>query len=223
MKTNRSARQGILSSGASHLIWSLMLVAGCMALAGCSLGFSLRKSSREPTKLVIPDFDSPREQYAYAASIQRAMLPSLDKERRRIQLDRIIQSYSKVVENFPDDKTYTPVAFVTIAESYAELDEQGRAQSMFREAMTRWSDNDYIVARCMLDIAMSLDRQRRYSESQKLYREILERFKDSRKPGVGEIVARAQARYYAAKEEPAKQPRKKGLGSFFQRFNPFRK
>jgi hypothetical protein len=185
--------------------------------------FSLFKPKSEQSKLVIPDFDSAREQYAYAASLQNGMLPSLDKTRRRQQLDRIIQAYSKVVQNFPDDKVYTPVAYVTIAESQAEMGKEDIAQGMFHDAMQRWAENDYIVARCMLDIASSLDRQKRFSESQKVYRDIIERFKDSQKPGIGDIVARAKARYYTTREEPVRKDKPSPLRSFFQRLNPFRK
>ncbi len=206
-----------------HLhFWAIAFIMALSVAPGSSQAFSLFRRS-EPKKLVIPDFETAREQYAYAASLQASMLPSFDKKRRRVQLDRIIQCYSKVVDNFPNDTVYTPVAFVIIAESYAELGQEQKAQSMFQEALQRWSDNDYIVARSMLNIALSLDRQKRFSESQRIYKEIIERFKNCQKPGVGEIVTRAESRYYAAKEEPVRKPNQGPIKSFLQRLNPFRK
>ncbi|MGB9691703.1 MAG: tetratricopeptide repeat protein [Candidatus Sumerlaeaceae bacterium] len=209
-----------------HLLMALtsvVLLTSALVFTPAHLSaFSLFRRS-EPKKLVIPDFESAREQYAYAASLQAAMLPSFDKNRRRIQLDRIIQCYSKVVDNFPNDTVYTPVAFVSIAEAYAELGKDQQAQAMFHEALQRWADNDYIVARSMLNIAISLDRQKRFSESQKIYKDIMERFRNSQKPGVKEIVTRAESRYYAAKEEPVRKQKKSPIRSFFERLNPFRK
>jgi tetratricopeptide (TPR) repeat protein len=200
------------------LVVLVYVLAATWILPYPAVGFSLfghRKA--EQRKLVVPDFQTAKEQYQYALALHNSMVPSVDKQRRRIQLDRIIQCYSKVVENFPDDRVHTPVAYVTIAEAYAELGQDTKAEMMYREAMQRWSDNDYIVARCMFDIATSLDKQKRFSESQQLYKEIMERFKDSQKPGVSDIVARAQGRYYVTKEEPVRKQKKSFIRSFFER------
>ncbi len=185
--------------------------------------FGFLKWRSEEKKLVIPDFDTAQEQFAYASSLHVGVLPSLDKKKRRQQLERWIQAYSKVVERFPDDKTYTPLAYLTVAECQADLGKIQIARSMFREATERWGDNELVVARAMYDLAVTLDQEQRYSESQQIYREIIERFKDSQKPGVGEIVKKAQARYYLAKEEPVKKKPLAPLGSFFKRLNPFSK
>jgi len=209
----------------SQIVTKAILLVGvlvALALLPSNLpAFSFGGKNAEEKKLVIPDFDNVRDQYAYAVSMQQSMLPSTDKKRRRVQLDRLIQCYSKVVENFPEDKTFTPVAYVTVAECYMARGDERLAHSMFQQAMQKWSDNDYIVARCMLDIANAYDRSQRYSEAQKLYKEIMERFKDSKVPGVSDIIARARARYYTAKEEPT-APVKKSPFSFLKRLNPFR-
>ncbi|MCX7626450.1 MAG: tetratricopeptide repeat protein [Candidatus Sumerlaeaceae bacterium] len=198
------------------LVATVLFVANVLFPSG-GYAFSWRKNTTEQRKLVVPDFRTAKEQYQYAVALHNSMIPSVDKTRRRQQLDRIIQCYSKVVENFPDDTVHTPVAYVTIAEAYAELGQDTKADMMFREAMQRWSANDYVMARCMFDMATSLDKQKRFSESQQLYKEIMERFKGSQKPGVADIVARAQARYYVAKEEPIRKAKKSPLKSFFER------
>lgn len=205
------------------IVVSAMLFASMLLSPPAIAAFSLKKNDAEPRKLVVPDFQTAKEQYQYAVALHNSMIPSVDKTRRRQQLDRIIQCYSKVVENFPDDTVHTPVAYVTIAEAYAEQGQDTKAEMMFREAMERWSANEYVVARCMFDIASALDKQKRFSESQQLYKEIMERFKGSQKPGVADIVARAQARYYIAKEEPVRKTKKSPLKSFFERFKSFGK
>ncbi|AXA35539.1 MAG: tetratricopeptide repeat protein [Candidatus Hydrogenedentota bacterium] len=187
-------------------ITSGILLITCLILtvSGCSLSsWETKQIKREDTKLVIPDFDNAKDQYTFATAYQQATILSTDRAKRKVQLDKIIQCHTKVVENFPNDRTYTPLSFLAIAAAKAGQEKYGEARSLFQEAMQKWPDNDYVQAQALFAIAQTYASERKFSQAQELYRQVIERFKDNPTSGVQRIVANARALYYTVKEEPA--------------------
>ena len=193
---------------------SVLLVATCLAgiLAGCStLGNVTKKDTAPPaTELVIPDFTTAREQYSYAASFQRAQVLSTDRKKRDAQLDRIASVHARVVQQFPDDRVFTPLSELAIADCLASQDKQQEAIAAFQRVVQRHPDNDYIQARGLYSIARSMDRLGQYEQAKGIYRQVMERYANSDKEIVRIIGKKAQANYLQVREQPANSRRSRG-------------
>jgi tetratricopeptide (TPR) repeat protein len=174
-------------------------------LSGCSSLANVTKKDDAPaaTELVIPDFPTAREQYSYAASFQRAQVLSTDRKKRDAQLDRIASVHARVVQLFPDDRVFTPLSELAIADCLASQDRQQEAIAAFQRVVQRHPENDYIQARGLYSIARSMDRLGQYEQAKGIYRQVMERYANSEKEIVRIIGKKAQANYLQVREQPA--------------------
>lgn len=183
----------------------LVATAVACAFAGCSSLNKLKPESDSPvaTELVIPDFATAREQYSYAASFQRAQVLSTDRKKRDGQLERIATVHARVVQLFPDDRVFTPLSELAIADCYATQDQQEQAIAEFQRIVQRHPGNDYIQARGLYSIARSMDRLGQYEQAKGIYRQVMERYATSEKEIVRIIGKKAEANYLQVREQPA--------------------
>ncbi|MCX7718100.1 MAG: tetratricopeptide repeat protein [Candidatus Sumerlaeaceae bacterium] len=184
----------------------IVLVASGAAgvLVGCSTLANVTKKDAPPapTELVIPDFPTAREQYSYAASFQRAQVLSTDRKKRDAQLERIASVHARVVQLFPDDRVFTPLSELAIADCRASQDRQQEAIAAFQRVVQRHPENDYIQARGLYSIARSMDRLGQYEQAKGIYRQVMERYANSEKEIVRIIGKKAQANYLQVREQP---------------------
>lgn len=173
-------------------------------LVGCSTLANVTKKDAPPaaTELVIPDFPTAREQYSYAASFQRAQVLSTDRKKRDAQLERIASVHARVVQLFPDDRVFTPLSELAIADCLASQDRQQEAIAAFQRVVQRHPENDYIQARGLYSIARSMDRLGQYEQAKGIYRQVMERYANSEKEIVRIIGKKAQANYLQVREQP---------------------
>lgn len=185
-------------SAIKRLVWAGLMLAVFMSLQGCS---SLMPSwaSRTP-KLVIPDCDSAKDQYTYASMFQQSQVPALKPENRREQLLKFEQCYAKVKDNFPEDQVYTPMACLDIADCVATRGDLKKAISLYNDAIRRYPENESAAARALFSVGRVLDLQGKYDQSKKVYRELIDKHKDSQLAFVHDIVQSAESAYYAPRE-----------------------
>lgn len=196
------------ATGAVLPILLVALVALGMATGCSSLNMTKSKSDApQATELVIPDFPTAREQYSYAAAFQRAQVLSTDRAKRDAQLDRIASVHGRVVQLFPDDRVFTPLSELAIADCYASQDNQQKAIAEFQRIVQRHPGNDYVQARGLYSIARSLDRLGQYEQAKGIYRQVMERYANSEKEIVRIIGKKAQANYLQVREQPQAPPR----------------
>jgi tetratricopeptide (TPR) repeat protein len=192
------------SASAAVPYWILLLP---LLTACATIG---RDKPPPPVELVVPACPSAQAQFAYAKTFQGSLIMSGEKERRRDQLNRIAQCYEKVVNSFPDDRVYTPLAYLEMADSTAHGGDAKLAVSMYRAAIQKWPEIEYIYARSLLSIGRLQDGTGQFEEAKQTYTELRERFSGSKSEKVNAMVKAADSAYYQMREKQAskKKPKK---------------
>lgn len=180
-------------------ILAALCISGCAALPG--------GSSADDTTLVIPDFPTAEEQYSFASLYEKSALKAADPGRREKQLHREIQCYEKVVQGFPQDSKYTPLARLEIADARCSLGDYRKAAAEYETIYDSYPESEYIRARSLYTRARLLDQQLKYEEAQKMYRRVHEEFAGSSSGAVQDIVKRADKLYMRVRE--TKKPGRK--------------
>jgi tetratricopeptide (TPR) repeat protein len=181
-------------------------VLACILACGCSM---VKKDTPPETRLVIPDYNTVAEQYEFAATFAKKLPPSVHKETRARQLRQQIQAYEKVVQSYPADTQFTPVAYLEIGDCYGSMGDYTRAREYYQAAPQRWPDNEFVRARSMYSYAKVLDAERNYTESKQVYKQVMDEFGKSGDSRIKQIVQRASAAYYTLREQPAAPGKKK--------------
>ena len=185
-----------------HRSAALAIGLACLFLGGCS---TLSKEAPPPeTRLVIPDYATAQEQYQFASTFAKRQPPSTRADTRKRQLAQQIQAYEKVVQLFPADTEYTPVAYLEIGDCYGTMGDYARALEYYQAGPQRWPDNEFVRARAMYSYAKVLDAEKKFTESKNVYKQVMDEFGKSSDPRIKQIVQRASAGYYTLREQPAK-------------------
>lgn len=201
-RSQRPSGLSFVSHPPAPLIACVLLT---LTLCGCThFGLGVKPEKQ----LVIPEFPSAQEQYRFATLFKDATIPAVDKNRRREQLNRLSQCYERVVRQFPDDPTYTPLARLEIADAARAAEEPRNALRQYQEILADYPENEYVQARALYSIGRTLDDVKEYEEAKSYYRRVHDEFVDSSSPAVRDIVKRADRLYYSIRE--TKKPRKRG-------------
>lgn len=189
-------------------IWVSVLCLGVLgALPGCGGKMRVGQHNAEAEKdLVIPDFPTAREQFAFAKMYKQGILTSPDLKKRRGQMDKLAQYYNRVLINFPNDTTYVPLTYLELGDCAAQSDYLDQAIQAYQHAMSL-SQDEFIKVRGMYSIAQMYDIQERFVEGKALYKRIVDEHKSTEDGRVKDVVRRAYQRYLVVQEKPAKARR----------------
>lgn len=178
-------------------------------LSGCAnLGRLIPSKQPAEAPLVIPDFDSAKDQYGFASMYKAAVIPAVDPPRRKSQAQKIIQCYQQVANRFPDDPNYTPVALLEIADETRSIGDVKGSEAAYRDIISRYPQNEYVQARGTYSVARCCDARGDFETAKQLYRQIHEQYYTTQSPAVRDIVMRADKLYYTVREKkPAKRAR----------------
>ena len=183
----------------------LLLSLVCYAfLPGCSALAKPKKAPPEEQRLIIPDYPTPKDQYNFARVYQASQIKANDAKRLSAQYDKAIQAYKKVIELFPADEQFTPLAMLNWGDCVGMQGDLEGARAIYKEAAERWPNLDLIQARANYSTARTLDQERRFEEGKAIYKLLMERYGNSENPAVRQIAKLSSEYYYKLRTEPVK-------------------
>lgn len=188
----------------SHLgltaLFMAVMLAGMVILSGCAGGLK-RGESEADTQLVIPDFPTAKEQFAFAKAYQAGQVLSPELERRRGQMEKVAQYYNRVLINFPNDTNYVALTWLELGDCAAQSDYFDRSIQAYQQAM-RVSQDEFIQVRAQYSIARMYDALGRYAEAKSIYKRLMDEHKTSQSGRVRDVLKRCYEQYVIVHEKP---------------------
>jgi len=155
---------------------------------GCFLWPFGKSGGREP-QVFVPEHETAREQYWFAyTKHQETLIPPSDPKSRERRLKQILAGYQKVVDLFPDDRDYTPLAKLQIGELYRSYKLLPEALKMSESIIADYGDIEFIDAKARYDRGRALEELGRAAEAQQAYKDCMDRHKDSKDKDVLMVV-----------------------------------
>lgn len=150
-------------------------------------------------EILFPDLKNAAEQYRFAVEFRykQTQRPTRNIED---QTWPIIVGFQKVVERFPDDKTYTPLAVLDIGDAYYRMGEFEEALKRYERAYRDYVEIDFVQAKSILMRGSCSQALGRHAEANKLYRECFELYGGHPDELIQELVRRAERLYRQVKE-----------------------
>ncbi|MEN6626098.1 MAG: hypothetical protein ABFD69_07725 [Candidatus Sumerlaeia bacterium] len=174
---------------------ALLLIA--VTVAGCA----------GQRRILVPTQNTAGAQLAYAERQRKeANLPLIFEKKKEYNLARnmVRQTYQAVVDNFPADREFTPVAKINLIEMDAGLDEQHapkskmgdhRAIKDYDALIKEYPENEFVQAKARYDQALLHKRNREFEEAMKLFKHLRDTYAKHANPVIKNIAERSAAYY----------------------------
>lgn len=173
-----------------------------LALALLALAVASLTGCTRTISVTVPVMESPRAQYLKAVDYQEQRNLSLigDDDNYMTARETVRQTYAKVVEYFPEDRYYTPLAKLQIIEMEAGLDSPRvrRPAAKLRDGIERLSqlsmeypEFEFIQVKTLFQQGQSHRLLQEFPDAQECFRMVRDDFKDSKDPHVKELVHKA--------------------------------
>ena len=153
------------------------------------------------TKIVIPDYESAKEQYFYAMKIKINTTIGIDEKRRKHQLRRIEAAFNKVIKGFPEDTKYTPAAYINLGDAYMKFHRPNKAIKIFSEAVKKYPDQEDIQLFGHYGLGLAYDSVGEFEAAKKEYKFCIDKFGDTQRKEFKKIVKSCRRRYNRIREE----------------------
>lgn len=175
----------------SRLVWlsAVALTAGCGWIKG---GFLDKEG--EGT-IFVPEFKTPREQWVFAHDMHTRSFMPVEPAQRPRHLKRLVAGYEKVIERFPEDQQFTPLAKLEICELQFRYEQYPLSLQMADSIIADYSSIEYIDAKARFVRGLSLENLDRRIEAQKTYKECIDKYKDSTDELVKVVIGRCRRLY----------------------------
>jgi tetratricopeptide (TPR) repeat protein len=158
-----------------------LLTTGCSWLTG-------------PT-FIVPDEATAREQMEVAQRQLSDARQTFDEELRKEEIRKAIAACQKVVDRFPNDRRFTPVAHLFVASLYQELGEHRRAERVYRQVLKLYPEDAEVNSGALFGLAETLEKLGKAEESKETYRELVDLYGQSNQRTIRERVEVARLRY----------------------------
>lgn len=176
------------------LVLFCMLLGAIVTLPGCA-GKLKGVDKGQEEELVIPDFASAKEQFQFAKMYQGSLLIAPELKRRRLQMEKVMQCYSKVLSNFPNDTMYVPLTYLEMGDCAAQSDDMVQAVAYYQKAQQS-SQEEFIQARSQYSIGRIYNMQGKYPEAKAIFKNIIDTYGHSKSGKVQDVAKRAAQLYY---------------------------
>jgi tetratricopeptide (TPR) repeat protein len=187
---------------------SPLLIVALLASAfmpGCSAMAKPKKAPAEEERLIIPDYPTPKDQYNFARVYQASQIKANDPKRLSSQYEKAIQAYKKVLELFPNDEQFTPLAMLNWGDCVGMQGDMAGGRAIYKDAAERWPNIDLIQARANYSTARTLDQEKRFEEAKVIYKLLMDHFGNSQDPALRQIAKLSSEYYYKLRTEPVKE------------------
>ena len=152
-------------------------------------------------KIVIPDYETAKEQYLYAMKLKLNTMKGFDKKTRENQLNRIETAFMRVIKNFPDDNEYTPVVYINLGETYNSYEKPLKAIAMFSTAIHKYPGQEDIQLFGHYGLGISYDKIGEYAKAKEQFKICIDQFGDNPRSTFQKIVEQARRRYGVMREK----------------------
>ena len=154
------------------------------------VGFSCAK----PT-WYIPEYDTPREQYLYAIKLRSELPLTFARERLDEKLRHTVAALHTVIERFPNDEQYTPLAYLSLADMYTRLKEHKQALKYFSQTIEKYPNEDELHAAALYGQARSYERLGKPEKAFQSYKTCIDLFETHQSEDVQRAVQACKQRY----------------------------
>lgn len=172
---------------------NLLVIIGLLVLAFLPL--------RCGTRLYIPEYDTAQEQYFYALKIKNNPYKSLAPDSRDAAQKEAIEALELLIKRFPDDPSFTPLAYVSMADSYYNLHRYKKALKVYSLAQEKYPNQDDIEAASLFGQARAYEKLKKFSQANELYKNCIDKFSDDQREEVQNIVKKCQYYYQKLKRK----------------------
>lgn len=172
-------------SGGPAAMTAALLLAGA-SLAGCG---------GTEGEYVIPDMNTPADQYRLAVETRQQAAGVFDPDAKKQELGKAIAAFEKLESRFPQDEMYTPAASLQIAKLYREVEQPETSLAKFRSLLARYPNDQDIRIEALMGTGLLLDELGRPEEAQEYYRLLIDEFADSDRPAYQTVVEQARRNY----------------------------
>ena len=189
--TYDSSRRLAVATPAALAVAVWIGVVAAAATTGCASGRGY----------LIPDKETAAQQYLKAVEerSQRQRLITKDLDRK---FAPVIAAFRKVVDRFPDDETYTPLALIDIGDVYRKgLRKPGKAMKYYERVFENYPNSDFLQARSMIAMARCRLQMGANAKAQGQFKEIVDVFEGHPDPQIAQIVAEAKQQYDVIRPE----------------------
>lgn len=165
--------------------WGMLLVMVAL-LGSCASWFAPRHA--------VPEEATAREQMRIAERQLENARTTFDPDMRTEELEKAVAAFRAVVERFPDDRNFTPLAHYYWAMLTQDLGEYRRAERLYRETLRKYPNDEVVNASALFGLAETYERLGRGRDAQDTYRELVEIYANSSDPIIQDLVSIARVR-----------------------------
>jgi tetratricopeptide (TPR) repeat protein len=148
------------------------------------------------TSFIIPEFDTPLEQYIFAKNLkEEAVLKLLKKREAKKREKATLLAYKEVVRKFPDDLKITPLAKVDIADIYYKNKKYKTSVKLYERLLDSYPDQDGIVCKALYGAARAHDKLKNYKKAMEYYKTCSKLFENDKRPYIAVFGRQARQNY----------------------------
>lgn len=149
--------------------------------------------ARSTPEVFVPIQETAELQYAYAVNYRSkhdlALRDMKEMERLLRTREAVRQTFGKVIEYFPEDKSVTPLAKLELADMVAKMDqpklkpskrELKRAIKEFQHLREEYPDFEYIQAKAAYDEALCWKALGDFEQAQKLFKDVADHYEHNK-------------------------------------------
>jgi tetratricopeptide (TPR) repeat protein len=162
--------------------WVLVVVYGAVLVA-CG------------TKILVPTFDTARDQLIFARAQKQNQIFSTDPKKRKQQMRSLVGAFEEVIKRFPDDTEYTPAAYIGMGEAYYMFHDYKNAEKAYSIALRKYPDQDDIQLFALYGLGLAHERLHNYAKALASYKEVIDRFGHDEREQVKEVVRQCEILY----------------------------
>ncbi|MCC5876947.1 MAG: tetratricopeptide repeat protein [Candidatus Sumerlaeia bacterium] len=189
---NQSARQIVhtgegrgIRAGITPLITGILLLM-VLSTSSCTSIFG--------PKHAVPEEATARDQMRIAERQLEATRTTFDPDMREEELEKAVAAFRAVVERFPNDSNFTPLAHYYWALLTQQQGRYRSAERLYREVLRRYPNDDVVNASSLFGLAETYEQLGRGRDSQETYRELVEVYANSDDPVIQDLVQIARVR-----------------------------
>ncbi|GAB4312631.1 MAG: hypothetical protein Kow0059_03300 [Candidatus Sumerlaeia bacterium] len=167
------------------------VIAWTLVLASLICGLGCAHWARKP---VIPQLPTAREQFFYALERrERLARTPIKNEEMHDEYMAVIRAYEDVIERFPDDRQYTPMAHLAAGTLYNKINEPARALKHWDILLDKYGDSDAeLNAAALTGKGESLSMLGRYDEARLVFLKCIDTYENDSNDTVKNQVVRCR-------------------------------
>jgi len=147
--------------------------------------------------VTFPRLDSARDQFQYAADYDRSMLVGSDAKKVEERSRYKIAAYQMVLDHFPDDQIYAPLAEAAIANCYFKMKDYGRTIRIYKSLEERSPNYPFVHAQAEWMMGRSHDALGESAEAKRHYKRCIDTFQYHKNEEIKTFVGLCREQYIA--------------------------